>query len=163
MERNITIIVLALSIAGLGYLKMEQLERHAAAEVAAEATAVEAAEAAAEAGAQAAVEAAKFHFTIPHDSETSTDEIVVYMNGTSSNDADADSLAFYWQQLDGESVQLETDDGIMTSFSAAPGEYTFQLTVTDTYGDQASKEATVAVQPEPNRTPEVAIEVFTED
>ena len=159
MERIITIVALVISAAGLGYLKMAQLERSAAAEAA---TAVQA-EAVAEAAVAAALEAAKYHFTIPHDSQAETNDLQIFMNGRASGDADADSISFQWEQMEGTSVDLEATDGQMTSFAAQPGEYTFRLTVTDSYGDQATEEATVAVKPEPNRKPAANIEIFAED
>ena len=159
MERIITIVALVISAAGLGYLKMAQLERSAAAEAA---TAVQA-EAVAEAAAAAAIEAAKYHFTIPHDSQAETNDLQIFMNGLASGDADADSISFQWEQMGGTSVNLEATDGQITSFAAQPGEYTFRLTVTDSYGDQATEEATVAVKPEPNQQPAANIEIFAED
>lgn len=159
MERIITIIALVVCVAAFGYLKMEQMERRAADEAAA----VEAAELAQVEAAEAAIEASIVRFTVPHDSDAGTNDVQIYMNGISSGDMDSDSLAFTWEQLDGTTVSLENTDGVMTSFTAAQGEYTFRLTVTDTYGDQASQEATVAVSPEPNHAPEVQIEVYTEN
>lgn len=159
MERIITIIALVISVAGLGYLKVEQLERQAQAEAAA----IAQVQAAAEAEALAAAEVAKFHFTIPHDSRAETNDLQIFMNSFESGDADADSISFQWEQLDGAAVELDSSEGQLTSFSASPGEYTFRLTVTDSYGEQATEEATVAIKPEPNTKPAAIIEVFAED
>lgn len=159
MERIITIVALVISVAGLGYLKMEQLERQAQAEAAA----IAQVQAAAEAEASAAAEAAKFHFTIPHDSRAETNDLQIFMNSFESGDADADSISFKWEQLDGAAVELDSSEGQLTSFSASPGEYTFRLTVTDSYGEQATEEAIVAIKPEPNTKPAATIEVFAED
>tara|TARA_B110000503_G_C7125146_1_gene404249 strand:+ start:978 stop:1457 length:480 start_codon:yes stop_codon:yes gene_type:complete len=159
MERIITIVALVLSVAGLGYLKSEQLDRRAEAEAEAAAQA----EAAATEAALSAAEAAKFHFTVPHDHRADTQDLQIFMNSFESGDADTDSISYRWEQVDGASVELESSDGQLTSFAAPPGEYTFQLTVTDSYGEQATEEATVAIQPEPNTRPAASIEIFAED
>ena len=159
MERIITIVALVISAVGLGYLKMEQLDRREKAK--AEAAILE--ETAAAARAEAEAEADKFHFTIPHDRSAETNDLQIFMNSFKSGDADTDSISFQWEQLDGETVSLEASDGQLTSFAAPPGEYTFRLTVTDSYGEQAIEAATVAIKPEPNPKPVASIDVFAED
>jgi len=59
-------------------------------------------------------------------------------------------------------VDLSEDTPGRSSFRATPGKYTFELTVTDAYGESASQEARVAVQPEPNSAPEVHVSVYTQ-
>jgi hypothetical protein len=156
MEQSITIVALALSIAGISYLKVEQLDRMAMAKEAAAAQAVQDSIAAAE----AAIEAAKVRFVVIHDSEPGTNEVDLILDGSASRDLESDSLAFYWEQLEGSSIELANTDSGSTTFTARPGEYTFRLTVTDTYGASSSEQTTVAVMPEPNSPPTPEIEVF---
>ena len=163
MEKIITIVALVLSIAGLGYLKSEQLKRMAAEQEAAAAMAAElAAQMEAEAAA-AAAEAAKIRFTLPHDSDPGTAAIDLVLDGSSSSDLETDSISYRWEQIGGDAVNLEASDLGTTSFTATSGEYTFRLTVTDTYGDASTGEATVAVMPEPNSPPNPAIRVFEKE
>ena len=156
MEQSITIVALALSIAGISYLKVEQLDRMAMAQEAAAAQAVQDSIAAAE----AAIEAAKVRFVVIHDSEPGTNEVDLILDGSASRDTESDSLAFYWEQLEGSSIELANTDSGSTTFTARPGEYTFRLTVTDTYGASSSEQTTVAIMPEPNSPPTPEIQVF---
>lgn len=161
MERIASIVLLAVCLAGTGYFYSENVERIKAENVTAE-------EAAAEAAAQAVVdsiEATKAHFTIPHDRDASTTAIVVALDGSGSTDPEGDSLTYVWTQLNGSTVELLSDEesGNVTSFNAEPGEYTFQLTVTDAYGSSSSEEKTVAVAAEPNQAPEVVLDIYQED
>ena len=156
MEQSITIVALALSIAGISYLKVEQLDRMAMAQEAAAAQAVQDSIAIAE----AAIEAAKVRFVVIHDSEPGTNEVDLVLDGSASRDTESDSLAFYWEQLEGSSIELANTDSGSTTFTARPGEYTFRLTVTDTYGASSSEQTTVAIMPEPNSPPTPEIQVF---
>ena len=156
MEQSITIVALALSIAGISYLKVEQLDKMAMAQEAAAAQAVQDSIAAAE----AAIEAAKVRFVVIHDSEPGTNEVDLVLDGSASRDTESDSLAFYWEQLEGSSIELANTDSGSTTFTARPGEYTFRLTVTDTYGASSSEQTTVAIMPEPNSPPTPEIQVF---
>lgn len=159
MERIITIACLVLSAAGLAYLKSNQMERMEADRLA-QAEADAAAAAAAEA---AEADAAKFHFVIPHDSDAASDSIRIIMTGDRSGDPDADGIDFYWEQTGGNSLVLDSDTDSMTSFSATNGEYSFRLTVTDSYGQTASDEATVKIHAEPNAGPSAQIDVRAKD
>jgi len=154
MERIITIVCLVLSAAGLGCLKMIQLE-HLAAESAAQAKAESAAKAEAEI---AAAEAAKFHFVIPHDRDMQTNSIGVVLQG-SSLDAEQDKVNYQWEQIDGAIITLDSDTNSVATFTAKKGEYTFRLTVTDSYGASVMDEAVVKIHPEPNSGPSAEIEV----
>ena len=156
MEQSITIVALALSIAGISYLKVEQLDKMAMAQEAAAAQAVQDSIAATE----AAIEAAKVRFVVIHDSEPGTNEVDLVLDGSASRDTESDSLAFYWEQLEGSSIELANTDSGSTTFTARPGEYTFRLTVTDTYGASSSEQTTVAIMPEPNSPPTPEIQVF---
>jgi len=158
MEKQITAVALALSVAGLGYLKTQQMDRLTA-------QAVEDA-AAAEQEALLAQEmadnAARLHFEVPHDNDASTNELNIVLDGSSSYDVNNDSLAFTWSQVEGNEVALTHSSDGTSSFRAAPGKYTFELTVTDAYGQTASEQAKLSIDPEPNEAPTVAISVRTE-
>lgn len=160
MEQNITIVALVLSFAGIGYLKMEQLERMALAAEAAAAQAVQDSIQRAEAAELAAIEAATTRFTIPHDHDVETNDIDLVLDGSGSMDAEADSLTFLWEQVGGFPVDLDTNGVWITSMTASPGEYTFKLTVTDSYGQSSSEEAIVAIGPEPNAPPDPRVRVY---
>jgi hypothetical protein len=159
MERIATIVLLVASVAAVGYLKMEQLDLYAANAEAAEIA--EAEDAAAEA--VELIEAAKIRFTIPHDKDVNTTDITVALDGSDSFDAEGDSLSYTWTQTSGNNVYLQYADdaeGNTTKFSASPGEYTFKLTVSDSYGSSSSGETTVSVAEEPNSPPEVVVKVY---
>ncbi|MBM71692.1 MAG: hypothetical protein CL847_02795 [Crocinitomicaceae bacterium] len=157
MERIATILLLAAAAVGLGYGYMDAVERQAAQD-AADSAAQELA--AAEAAAQA-VEDAKAKFVIPHDSDENTTAIVVALDGSGSSDADGDAITYSWTLLSGDAELIDSSN--IATFTAEPGEYTIQLTVTDVYGSSSSEEKTVAVATEPNNAPEAVLEVYQED
>ncbi|MEC8402006.1 MAG: hypothetical protein VXZ16_05320 [Bacteroidota bacterium] len=158
MEKQITAVALVLSVAGLGYLKAQQMERMEAKAERDAAAAVIAAEEAAE----AQDEANRVQFEVPHDRDASTSDVDIVLDGMASYDADMDSISFSWVQTEGPDVALSEDESGRSSFRAAPGKYTFELTVTDAYGAASSKEARVNVTSEPNTAPEVHMSVYAE-
>jgi type II secretory pathway pseudopilin PulG len=152
MERIASIVLLGIVLAGTGYLYMENVDRMDAATIAA-------AELEAEAAEQAVTDSiydSKTHFKIPHDKDETTTDITVTMDGSGSFDANGDSLSYTWSLLSGDAV-LSSDSTDGTTFTAASGEYTLKLTVTDNYGASTSDEKTVTVEAEPNDAPEVQI------
>ena len=158
MEKQITAVALVLSVAGLGFLKAQQMERMEAQAERDAAAAVIAAEEAAEAH----DEANRVQFEVPHDRDASTSDVDIVLDGMASYDADMDSISFSWVQTEGPDVALSEDESGRSSFRAAPGKYTFELTVTDAYGAASSKEARVNVTSEPNTAPEVHMSVYAE-
>ena len=158
MEKQITAVALVLSVAGLGYLKAQQMERMEAQAERDAAAAVIAAEEAAEAH----DESNRVQFEVPHDRDASTSDVDIVLDGMASYDADMDSISFSWVPTEGPDVALSEDASGRPSFRAAPGKYTFALTVTDTYGAASSKEARVNVTSEPNTAPEVHMSVYAE-
>ena len=159
MERIATIVLLVASVAALGYLKMEQLDLRATnAEIAAS-MAVEAAEA----DAAELVEAAKIRFTIPHDRDVNTTYIPIALDGSESFDVEGDSLTYSWEYIKGNNTDFLLEGftaGSKRTFRASPGEYTFKLTVSDTYGSSSFGETTVSVADEPNSPPEIVVNVY---
>ena len=158
MERIATIVLLVASVAAVGYLKMEQLDLYASNAENAAAAAVESAAA----DAAELVEAAKIRFTIPHDRDVNTTDITVALDGSESFDAEGDSLSYSWTQTSGNDIGLF--EGVPGDsyqiFYASPGEYTFKLTVSDSYGTSTTGETTVSVAEEPNLPPEVVVKVY---
>ena len=156
MENIITSVALAVSVAGLGYLKMEQMDRLEARALADESARVEA-------QAQSEADASRAHFEVPHDSDAESAAIDIVLDGTGSFDAESDSLSFAWKQLEGPSVSLTEEGPGLSSFKAGEGTYTFELTVTDNYGAATSGQTRLAVMPEPNHAPEVDMAVYAKD
>ena len=159
MEKQITAAALVLSVAGIGYLKAQQLERMAE-------RAVLEAEAAVLAEAQAAENAdaeSRVHFELPHDRDAQTSDMDIVLDGADSHDAERDSLTFAWVQTEGPDVQLREEIPGRSSFTATPGKYTFELTVTDVYGGTATQQTKVAVHPEPNAAPQVEVSVYARE
>ena len=158
MERIATILLLVASAAGLGYGYMDAVERQNVQDAADAVAAQELADSLA----AAAVEAAKAKFVIPHDSDANTTAIVVALDGSGSSDADGDDISYSWSLVSGD-TELTSDSSNVTRFTAEPGEYTIQLTVTDVYGSFSSEEKTVAVSTEPNTAPDAVLDVYQEN
>ena len=152
MERIASIVLLGLVLAGTGYLYIENVDRMDAATIAA----AELEAVAAEQAVTDSIYDSKTHFKIPHDKDETTTDITVTMDGSGSFDANGDSLSYTWSLLSGDAA-LSSDSTDGTTFTAAAGEYTLKLTVTDNYGASSSDEQTVTVEAEPNDAPEVQI------
>ncbi|MEE2838566.1 MAG: hypothetical protein VYD51_06975 [Bacteroidota bacterium] len=148
MEKQITAAALVLSVAGIGYLKAQQMERMAERAVL---------------DAEAADAASRVHFELPHDRDAQTSDMDIVLDGADSHDAERDSLTFAWVQTEGPDVQLREEVPGRSSFTATPGKYTFELTVTDVYGGTATQQAKVAVHPEPNAAPQAEVSVYARE
>lgn len=158
MERITTILLLVVSATGLGYGYMDAVERQKA-EDAADAVATQELS---DSLAAAALEAAKAKFVIPHDNDANTTAIVVALDGSGSTDADGDDIYYSWSLVSGD-AEFTLDSTNITRFTAEPGEYTIQLTVTDVYGSSSYEEKTVAVSTEPNTAPDAVLNVYQEN
>ena len=148
MEKQITAAALVLSVAGIGYLKAQQMERMAERAVL---------------DAEAADAASRVHFELPHDRDAQTSDMDIVLDGGDSHDAERDSLTFAWVQTEGPDVQLREEVPGRSSFTATPGKYTFELTVPDVYGGTAKQQAKVAVHPEPNAAPQAEVSVYARE
>ena len=95
-------------------------------------------------------------FQVPHDSYDSTATIVVSLDGTGSYDNEGDPIEFSWT-VDPSSTEISSNDSELISFTAEPGEYTFTLTIKDSYGATTSVEHTVIVEKEINYDPSASI------
>ena len=116
---------------------------------------------AAEAEAEAADEASRVQFEVPHDKDAETSDIDIVLDGMASYDADKDSITFSWAQTEGPEVALSKTSLDVPRSRHLP-KYTFELTVTDIYGESSSQEARVSVQSEPNVAPSVEVSVYTQ-
>ena len=56
-------------------------------------------------------------------------------------------------------VELSAYDKPIVYFTAPEGEYRFELTVTDAYGDSTTDSQVILINPEPNTAPSVDIKV----
>ena len=106
-------------------------------------------------------EKTKFKVQIPHDSRPETNTYPMILDATSSFDPDqGDRIRYSWKQLSGNKIRLRpnSSSGIV-SFEGTPGEYTFELTVTDNYGLSTVVTKTVKIEQEPNQAPIVDLEI----
>jgi hypothetical protein len=106
-------------------------------------------------------EQTKFKVQIPHDGKPETNTYPMILDATSSFDPDqGDRIRYGWKQLSGNKIRLRpnSSSGIV-SFEGTPGEYTFELTVSDNYGKSTVITKTVKIEQEPNQAPIVDLEI----
>src|SRR5262249_4408052 len=90
--------------------------------------------------------------TVQHDHDPATNLASISLDGTASFDSDGDTVTFQWKE--GDTV-LGTSATI--SVSKPAGNYTFTLTVTDSYGKSSSTDVPVHVDPELNSPPSLSV------
>ena len=98
---------------------------------------------------------------IEHDGkpEEAIYETILKANAT---DAEGDEISYKWVQVadfDAPMVELSSDNKPTVYFNAPAGKYTFELTVTDNYGDSSTETQIIVIDPEPNTAPSAVIEV----
>jgi len=79
-----------------------------------------------------------------------------------ASDAENDAISYKWNQVaepGGFMVELSSNDKSTVYFEAPAGKYTFQLTVTDIYGDSSTDTQVIVIDPEPNTAPSAEIQV----
>jgi hypothetical protein len=106
-------------------------------------------------------EKTKFKVQVPHDSRPETNTYPMILDATSSFDPDqGDRIRYSWKQLSGNKIRLRpnSSSGIV-SFEGSPGEYTFELTVSDNYGLSTVITKIVKIENEPNQAPIVDLEI----
>ena len=157
MDRIATIVLLAVCAAGLFQLKTNQMDNLEAAQT--EALALADAESAADAATLLEIESAKLRFAVPHDADGRTRSIDLILDGSASADNDLDGLHFNWKVTDGPQTLITALDSGRASVRVEPGDYTFVLSVSDTYGSTTTAESTVVVGDEPNTPPSAEISV----
>ena len=106
-------------------------------------------------------EKTKFKVQIPHDSRPETNTYPMILDATSSFDPDqGDRIRYSWKQLSGNKIRLRRNSSTgIVSFEGTPGEYTFELTVSDNYGKSTVITKTVKIENEPNQAPIVDLEI----
>ena len=106
-------------------------------------------------------EKTKFKVQIPHDSRPETNTFPMILDATSSVDPDqGDRIRYSWKQLSGNKIRLRPNSSTgIVSFEGTPGEYTFELTVSDNYGKSTVITKTVKIENEPNQAPIVDLEI----
>ena len=80
-------------------------------------------------------------------------------------DEENDEMSYLWEQVDVSPDIMSPDANLSspteptTYFNAPAGEYRFQLTITDSYGNATTESQVVIVEAEPNESPTVGIKV----
>ena len=84
----------------------------------------------------AKIERSKLRLKVEHDGLPSTNTYPVILDASGSYDSDAvDEINFKWNQISGPPIVLSPNVfRSKVSFEGTPGEYTFELQVTDNYG-----------------------------
>ena len=106
-------------------------------------------------------EKTKFKVQIPHDSRPETNTYPMILDATGSFDPDqGDRIRYSWKQLSGNKIRLRPNSSTgIVSFEGTPGEYTFELTVSDNYGKSTVITKTLKIEKEPNQAPIVDLEI----
>tara|TARA_B100000579_G_C22682350_1_gene780911 strand:+ start:318 stop:812 length:495 start_codon:yes stop_codon:yes gene_type:complete len=96
-----------------------------------------------------------FKVRVKHDGRPETNTATVILDAGSSYDPNkVDKLSFEWKQIDGKTVYLEPNPSSpRVAFNAVPGEYKFEITLTDGYGTIIKDTKIVQVLSEPNDLP----------
>ena len=96
-----------------------------------------------------------FKVRIKHDGRPETNTATVILDAGGSYDPNkVDKLLFGWKQVDGKTVYLEPNPSSpRVAFNAGPGEYKFEITLTDGYGTIIKDTKIIQVLSEPNDLP----------
>ena len=98
-----------------------------------------------------------FKDKIPHDGELGG-TIAITLDASKSTPTEAgDDMTWNWESID-RKVQIEDQGAKEISFDAEAGQYQFQLTLTDSYGESSSELRIVDVAEESNQAPRIIIE-----
>ncbi len=109
----------------------------------------------------AKIERSKLRLKIEHDGLPLTNTYPVILDASGSYDPDAvDEINFKWNQIYGPPIVLSPNAfRSKVSFEGTPGEYTFELQVTDNYGAVAKMIKTVIIEREPNEAPIIDMKI----
>jgi len=104
-----------------------------------------------------------FKVRIKHDGRPETNTATVILDAGSSYDPNkVDKLSFEWKQISGKTVYLEPNPSSpRVAFNAGPGEYKFEITLTDGYGTIIKDTKIVQILPEPNDLPILETKVMS--
>ena len=96
-----------------------------------------------------------FKVRIKHDGKPETNTATVILDAGDSYDPNkVDKLIFEWKQVSGKTVYLEPNPSSpRVVFNAGPGEYKFEITLTDGYGTIIKDTKIVQVLEETNDLP----------
>jgi len=96
-----------------------------------------------------------FKVRIKHDGKPETNTATVILDAGGSYDPNkVDKLIFEWKQVSGKTVYLEPNpSSSRVVFNAGPGEYKFEITLTDGYGTIIKDTKIVQVLEETNDLP----------
>ena len=96
-----------------------------------------------------------FKVRIKHDGKPETNTATVILDAGGSYDPNkVDKLIFEWKQVSGKTVYLEPNPSSpRVAFNAGPGEYKFEITLTDGYGTIIKDTKIVQVLEETNDLP----------
>ena len=109
----------------------------------------------------AQLERAKLKVMVEHDNSPITNSYPIILDASGSYDPDiGDKIKFNWKQLSGPKIKIMPDiHRAKVSFEGTPGEYTFELIVSDNYGAKNKVIKTVIIEPEPNMTPVIKMKI----
>tara|TARA_Y100001970_G_C13510504_1_gene498074 strand:- start:10 stop:504 length:495 start_codon:yes stop_codon:yes gene_type:complete len=104
-----------------------------------------------------------FKVRIKHDGRPETNTATIILDAGSSYDPNkVDKLSFEWKQISGKTVYLEPNPSSpRVAFNAGPGEYKFEITLTDGYGTIIKDTKIVQVLEEPNDLPILETKVMS--
>ena len=98
-----------------------------------------------------------FRDEINHDGEPGGTVKITLDASKSTPTEQGDQMTWNWTSTDGK-VQIEDNAAKEISFDAEAGQYNFELTVTDSYGESSSEIRIVDVAEEDNEAPTIIIE-----
>ena len=109
----------------------------------------------------AVIERSKLRVMVEHDNSPFTITYPVILDASGSYDPDlGDNIEFKWEQISGPSVSIMPNIyKSKVSFEGSPGEYTFELVVSDNYGAKNKVIKTVIIEPEPNKAPIIDMKI----
>ena len=106
----------------------------------------------------------KIRVQIVHDNDPQTNTYSGRLQAIAVDEED-DEISYLWEQVDvspdimSPDANLSSPTESTTYFKAPAGEYRFQLTITDAYGNATTESQVIIVEAEPNEAPTVGIKV----
>jgi len=106
-------------------------------------------------------ERSKIKVQVEHDNSPFTNSYPMILDATGSFDPDlGDKIHFKWRQVSGPKVTLKPNHfSSKVSFIGSPGDYQFELTVSDDYGAKHTVIKSVLIEPEGNLAPIIDMKI----